>query len=79
MSDEPNALERYFSDTKSNALALARKIGCAPSSITRPLKGQRNASMDLALLVEKADIWLLLSGILAEQRPQIEAELKKLK
>jgi ribosomal protein L11 methyltransferase len=31
----------------------------------------------LPLLVEKADIWLLLSGILADQRPQIETELKK--
>ena len=31
----------------------------------------------LGLLIEKADIWLLLSGILATQREQIETELKK--
>jgi len=31
----------------------------------------------LGLLVEKADIWLLLSGILANQRDEIEHELKK--
>ena len=31
----------------------------------------------LGLLVEKADIWLLLSGILATQREEIEQELRK--
>jgi ribosomal protein L11 methyltransferase len=31
----------------------------------------------LALLVEKADIWLLMSGILVTQRDEIESELKK--
>lgn len=31
----------------------------------------------LRLLIEKADIWLLLSGILATQKDEIEAELKK--
>ncbi|MBV9240459.1 MAG: 50S ribosomal protein L11 methyltransferase [Acidobacteria bacterium] len=31
----------------------------------------------LGLLIEKADIWLLLSGILATQRDEIQAELKK--
>jgi len=31
----------------------------------------------LGLLVQKADIWLLLSGILVDQRDEIEAELKK--
>jgi ribosomal protein L11 methyltransferase len=31
----------------------------------------------LALLIEKADIWLLMSGILATQRAEIEGELKR--
>jgi len=31
----------------------------------------------LGLLIEKADIWLLLSGVLVQQRGEIEAELKK--
>lgn len=49
-----NALERYFRDTGSSASKLAELVGCSPSSITRPLNGERNASMDLALGVERA-------------------------
>jgi len=49
-----NALEQYFAETDENISKLAERIGCAPSSITRPLKGERNVSMSLALQVEKA-------------------------
>lgn len=49
-----NALEQYFSETGENASKLAERIGCAPSSITRPLRGERNVSMSLALQIEEA-------------------------
>jgi|GEM_PF-3356086 DNA-binding transcriptional regulator YdaS (Cro superfamily) len=48
-----NALEAYFAETGDNATKLAERIGRAPSSITRPLRGERNASMNLALDVER--------------------------
>jgi plasmid maintenance system antidote protein VapI len=49
-----NALERYFENTGTNVSALAAKIGCAVSTLTRPLAGMRNVSMDVAIEVEKA-------------------------
>lgn len=49
-----NALERYFENTGTNVSALAAKIGCAVSTLTRPLAGIRNVSMDVAIDVEKA-------------------------
>lgn len=48
-----NALEQYFTETGDNAANLAERVGRSPSSITRPLRGERNASMDLALDVER--------------------------
>lgn len=49
-----NALELYFEETGENLNRLAGRMGCASSTLTRPLKGERNASMDLALQVEEA-------------------------
>lgn len=48
-----NALDVYFSETGENAHRLAAKIGCSASTITRPLRGDRNPSVKLAKLVEK--------------------------
>jgi len=48
-----NTLDIYFAETGDNASKLAERIGRAVSSITRPLNGERNASMTLALDVER--------------------------
>lgn len=48
------ALQDYLKQTKSTIAALARSIGCAPSTITRALNGKRAPSFDLALSVEEA-------------------------
>lgn len=47
-----NRIEQYFADTGDNMAKLAERIGCAPSTITRPLRGERNPSVKLARLVE---------------------------
>lgn len=47
-----NAIERYFSDTGDTATSLAGRIGRSPSTLTRAINGQRNASMKLARQVE---------------------------
>lgn len=49
-----NALTSYFAETGDNIAKLAERIGRSPSTITRPLKGERNVSMNVALEVEKA-------------------------
>lgn len=49
-----NALDLYFESTGTNLSALAAKIGCAVSTLSRPLSGSRNASMDVAIDVERA-------------------------
>jgi DNA-binding transcriptional regulator YdaS (Cro superfamily) len=49
-----NALTRYLDAKNETVSALAARMGCAPSSLTRPLSGKRNVSMDLALAVERA-------------------------
>lgn len=49
-----NALNSYFAETGENIAKLAETIGRSPSTITRPLKGERNASMNVALAIEKA-------------------------
>jgi hypothetical protein len=48
-----NKLHAYFAETGDNPTKLAERIGRAVSSITRPLNGERNASMDLALDVQQ--------------------------
>lgn len=50
---EMNALERYFQQSGDNPSKLAERVGRSPSTITRPLTGERNASMDVALDVER--------------------------
>ena len=49
-----NALKRYFEETGENTLRLAERMGVAPSTITRPLRGERNVRLDTALQVEIA-------------------------
>ena len=49
-----NALTAYFAETGDNIAKLAERIGRAPSTITRPLRGERNVSMNVALEVETA-------------------------
>ena len=48
-----NVLETYFTETGDNMSKLAERVGRSPSSITRPLRGERNASMALARDVER--------------------------
>lgn len=48
-----NKIEAYFSETGDNPSKLAERIGRAVSSITRPLNGERNASMNLARDIER--------------------------
>ena len=48
-----NALDTYFTQTGENAHRLASKIGCSASTITRPLRGERNPSVKLAKLIEQ--------------------------
>ena len=47
-------LSDYLSAAGQNATDFAAKIKCEPSTITRILKGQRGASVPLALKIEKA-------------------------
>lgn len=49
-----NALTRYLESKDETVSSLAVRMGCAPSTLTRPLNGKRNVSMDLALAVERA-------------------------
>lgn len=54
-ADSPmNALATYFAESGENIAKLAEKIGRAPSTITRPLKGERNVSMNVARQIETA-------------------------
>ncbi len=48
-----NPLSAYFDRTGDSPTKLAERIGRSPSSITRPLRGERNASMDLARDIER--------------------------
>lgn len=49
-----NAIERYFENNKDDSpAALAKRIGRSASTITRAIKGERNASMNLARDIER--------------------------
>lgn len=48
-----NELERYFHNSGENLNRLAQRIGCAPSTLSRPLKGERDTSVQLARKVEE--------------------------
>lgn len=54
MADVENALTRYLRDTGINLSGLAAAMGKSPSTLTRPLKGERNPSVGLAREVERA-------------------------
>lgn len=48
-----NKVEQYFSLEGNSPSALAARIGCSPSTITRSLKGERQPSFDLAREIER--------------------------
>ncbi|MEN5084293.1 helix-turn-helix transcriptional regulator [Bosea sp. TWI1241] len=49
-----NALEQYFADHPGENLnRLAARIGCAASTLSRPIAGKRNPSVTLATKVEE--------------------------
>lgn len=48
-----NKVEKYFSVEGNSPSSLAGKIGCAPSTITRSLKGEREPSFSLAKEVDR--------------------------
>ena len=54
MTDLENSLTRYFRETGENLSILAARMGRHPSTLTRPLKGERNPSIALAREVEQA-------------------------
>jgi transcriptional regulator with XRE-family HTH domain len=54
MDDLENALTRYFRETGENLSILASRMGRAPSTLTRPVNGERNPSISLAREVEQA-------------------------
>jgi antitoxin HigA-1 len=52
--DNETALARYLRETGENISTLAARMGRAPSTLTRPLNGERNPSVGLAREVEQA-------------------------
>jgi plasmid maintenance system antidote protein VapI len=48
-----NALDRYLAEHNESLNGLAQRMGRAPSTLTRVLKGERKPSPDLALDVEE--------------------------
>lgn len=48
-----DALERYFAETGENMTKLAGRMGRAPSTLTRAIKGERGKILDLAREVER--------------------------
>lgn len=54
MADLENALTRYFLETGENLSVLAARMGRSPSTLTRPVNGERNPSIGLAREVERA-------------------------
>ena len=57
-----NALTAYFEESGDNIAKLAERIGRSPSTITRPLRGERNVSMNVALQVEAATCGKVTAG-----------------
>lgn len=52
--DNETPLTRYLRETGENLSALAARMGRAPSTLTRPLRGERDPSLDLARDIERA-------------------------
>lgn len=53
MNGSDNALSRYFNETGENFSTLAARMGRSPSTLTRPVNGERNPSIGLAQQVEQ--------------------------
>lgn len=53
MAEIENSLTRYLRDTGTNLSGLAAAMGTSPSTLTRPLKGERNPTVGLARKVER--------------------------
>jgi hypothetical protein len=49
-----NALDRYFAESGENITRLAIRMGRAPSTVLRAVKGERGKLLELARAVEKA-------------------------
>lgn len=47
-------LTEYLDQPNQTATALAAKVGCEVSTITRLARGERSPSIDLALRIERA-------------------------
>ena len=47
-------LTEYLDQPNQTATALAAKVGCEVSTITRLARGERSPSIDLALKIERA-------------------------
>lgn len=47
-------LDEFLNQPNHTATALAAKLGCEVSTITRIAKGERGPSLDLALRIERA-------------------------
>ena len=48
-----NSLHRYLKQPGQSMAALAARVGVFPSTITRPLKGERQPSIELAKEIER--------------------------
>lgn len=58
-------LTQYLTETNQTATALAAKVGCEVSTITRLAKGERAPSIALAFSIERATSGLVTIGDLA--------------
>lgn len=58
-------LTDYLTQTKQTATALAGKVGCEVSTITRLAKGERSPSIDLAFRIERATSGIVTMADLA--------------
>jgi plasmid maintenance system antidote protein VapI len=58
-------LTEYLDQPNQTATALAAKVGCEVSTITRLAKGERSPSIDLALRIERATSGLVTISDLA--------------
>lgn len=54
MADQENSLDRYLRETGEKLSAIAARMGMHPSSLTRPLNGDRDPTVSLARKFEEA-------------------------
>jgi DNA-binding transcriptional regulator YdaS (Cro superfamily) len=62
-------LTEYLATPDQNASILAALVGCETSTITRLAKGERRASADLAVRIEKATLGKVTVHDLVETAP----------